>query len=132
ISVLAASSCPATSIGGRRPGTFASNSTLRPKRRRRWRQPDRQAGTGLGTGGVAAGRESRVPPNNNYWVRGAALRLSRRRLLAAGAGLTVAGAGLGLAGCGSGTSGGEAKKSGSALLYVPVDSTARASKGGVF
>jgi ABC-type transport system substrate-binding protein len=73
-----------------------------------------------------------VSLNDNYWVRTGGGRFTRRRLLGTSAGLALAGATLGLAGCGNSNSGGEPKKTGSTLLYTPVDTSAKAIKGGVF
>ena len=66
---------------------------------------------------------------NSYWHRTLASRTTRRRALVAAGGLGVA-ASLSLIGCGSDgdSDGGE---SASNLLYKPVDTTSKATKGGV-
>src|SRR5713226_7475047 len=67
---------------------------------------------------------------DNYWEKLVRARLARRRMLIAG-GASAAGAlALATVGCGSGSGG--SKPAANALLYSPVDTSSKASKGGTY
>ena len=65
---------------------------------------------------------------SNYWTQTLSRRTQRRRFLAGG---VAAGAGLLALSCGGSDSKKPAGPSSSGMLYEPVDSTGKATKGGI-
>ena len=66
----------------------------------------------------------------SYWQRTLATRLTRRRVLMTAGAAGAATAALSMVGCGS-DSGSDGDKAASGLLYEPIDSSSRATNGGV-
>jgi len=66
---------------------------------------------------------------SSYWQEIIHSRSTRRRMLQGSGAIGLGAAALGLIGCGGGDSGG--KSDASSLLYKPIDTTSKATKGGV-
>src|SRR5438477_400942 len=70
--------------------------------------------------------------HNNYWTPLTRSRFNRRRVLAAGGALGASGLAAALVGCGSGSKTSSGGAAGTGLLFTPVDTTAKATRGGTY
>src|SRR5689334_22736666 len=79
-----------------------------------------------------AGRGALMVESHHYWTKRVGTSISRRKWVATTGALGAGALALGLSGCGSSSKSSNSSSGGASMLYNPVDTTAKATRGGTY